>query len=302
MTDTLHEHLVEAQWQNIAFPVVDLTTNGARSHAAHMAYRRAGADLEDTGLEPYAGSMTIPFLNTSDLVERYGTLYPDLRDRVIAKFEQDDVGRLVHPQRGPIDAMIVAWSERLDAKNRGGSIVTVQFLEHNGSSLILLAEDSSVPQDYEDVASDQASNADAAMASYDANNAGGWTATTPTVSTQLQVLATASTFAAIDGAIRTMQSIVAQNIALSVFASPDAHAVVASLYTLQATLVRLRNRALGQLLYARTITTPRQMAAWEIAQQQYGDASLDLLILQSNSFEDSLAIPAGATVLIPPAP
>jgi prophage DNA circulation protein len=304
MADALAENTLDAQFEGVPFPVSDVTTDGGRSFVPHTSFKGTGADLQNTGLDAYTGTMVVPMVNADSLVTKYGSpLYPDLRDRLLARFEQTNgVGRLIHPTRGPMDAMITKWPERATAQYRGGVILTITFHEHNASSLILLAEDTSAaPADYESVAATQASNADSFMRTLDPEKAAGWTEVTPVVDEQLSGLASASTFSEIDAAVRTMLAAVDGNIGLAGFASASSHDVIVSLYTLQATLYQLRDRLLGQLTQARTIVTARSMAAWEIAEDAYGDASLAQLITQANSFEDPLSIPAGVAVLLPAA-
>lgn len=303
MSDTLAENVLEAQFEGIAFPVSEASANGGRSHVLHKAMRRRGASIEDTGLDEYDGPLVIPMINAEALVTRYGTVYPDLRDRLMAKLEQKNgPGRFVHPFRGPMTAEMTKWVEVMSAGKRGGTIITLTWIEDNASSLLATADTGDgVPQDYENVTASQAATADAFMQAFSPDNAVGYTPVTPIVSTELTTLATAVAFGAIDASIRTMLGAVGSNIAVPAFAPPSAHDVIVSLYTLQATLYRLRTRLLGRLQQSKTIVTARTMAAWEIAQQQYRDASLAQLIMQANGFEDALAIPAGP-VIIPPDP
>jgi hypothetical protein len=61
---------------------------GAR-RAKHDGVPPPRRRLEPTGLKAYDGSLTIPLLDVPALNARYGTMVPDVRERLIEAFESE---------------------------------------------------------------------------------------------------------------------------------------------------------------------------------------------------------------------
>jgi len=125
--------LVEASYDGIGFPVTSAPVEGGHDSVEHRAYLRRGSVIEPTGLKAYRGTLVIPLVNTDGLVRRYGTLFPDLLERLRLKFQDRPIGRLVHPLLGPLEAHVASWPVELTAEDRGGARMTLSWVENVAS-------------------------------------------------------------------------------------------------------------------------------------------------------------------------
>ena len=297
MTDILAT-LAEATYGEFSFPVSAVAVEGGHDFAEHTAYRRRGADMEPCGQKPYAGSFTIPCVNTPALVQRYGDLFTDGREAFVRLFEDVPIGLLTLPGYRSFDAAVKTWSSELSPDVRNGTDLKVTFTEHNATASLLTANGS--PVSTPATVSLLASLADAAMRAYAAT---GWLSLATTIAEQLTTLATSALpYTAVSECFRRMLSPIAYNLALPLFASAAAHAATLALLNLQASIYDLQSRYQPTLSQARTYTVPVTMALWEIAQSVYGDASLTSLLRAANAISDPLLVKAGTVLTILPAP
>ena len=297
MTDVLST-LAEATYGEFSFPVSAVSVEGGHDFAEHTAYRRRGADMEPCGQKPYAGSFTIPCVNTPALVQRYGDLFTDGREAFVRLFEDVPIGLLTLPGYRSFDAAVKTWSSELSPDVRNGTDLKVTFMEHNATASLLTANGS--PVSTPATVSLLASLADAAMRAYAAT---GWLSLATTIAEQLTTLATSALpYTAVSECFRRMLSPIAHNLALPLFASAAAHAATLALLNLQASIYDLQSRYQPTLSQARTYTVPVTMALWEIAQSVYGDASLTSLLRAANAIGDPLFVKAGTVLTILPAP
>ncbi len=132
MTDAFSA-LVEASYEGVAFPCSSAPFEGGHDSVEHRAYLRRGSAIEPTGLKAYRGTLVVPLVNAPALVRRFGTLFPDLLERLRLKFHDHPIGRLVHPVLGPLDAHIAGWPAELTAEDRGGARMTITWIEHSAS-------------------------------------------------------------------------------------------------------------------------------------------------------------------------
>lgn len=297
MTDVLST-LAEATYGEFSFPVSAVSVEGGHDFAEHTAYRRRGADMEPCGQKPYAGSFTIPCVNTPALVQRYGDLFTDGREAFVRLFEDVPIGLLTLPGYRSFDAAVKTWSSELSPDVRNGTDLKVTFTEHNATASLLTANGS--PVSTPATVSLLASLADAAMRAYAAT---GWLSLATTIAEQLTTLSTSALpYTAVSECFRRMLSPIAHNLALPLFASAAAHAATLALLNLQASIYDLQSRYQPTLSQARTYTVPVTMALWEIAQSVYGDASLTSLLRAANAISDPLFVKAGTVLTILPAP
>ena len=132
MTD--FDVIPEASYRGILFPVESADVDGGTDFVEHTAYRRRGADMEPAGLKAYKGSLTIPLLNTGPLVQRYGTLWPDLRADLVQMFSDNPIGTLIHPTWGSLEVAILSWSTKDSPDLRNGQRLTLpRFATGRGS-------------------------------------------------------------------------------------------------------------------------------------------------------------------------
>lgn len=285
-----------ASYEGIDFPVESADTQGGHDFAAHVAYRRRGADMEWTGLRQYTGTLTIPLIDTPALVERYGAAL-DLRFDLQRKFEDTPIGLLTHPTFGAFRAAITDWSEPIDSTQRSGVKWTVKWSEHNGEAGSLLAPDSPSTAPTAPEVSQRAAEADAAGAGVE-----GYVPASPKVNAGLAALTgVAVGFTAATVAINTMLAVANGNAALPGMGRVGAYAALVTTLRLRSSVLGLRGLYLPSAT-ARYFTVPSPMALHEVAMLVYGDASRVANLYDGNSVTDPLFIGAGRVLLIPPLP
>jgi len=291
--------LAEATYGEITFPVSAVSMEGGHDFAKHVAYLRRGADIEPCGLKAYAGSFTIPCVNTPALVARYGELFRSLREGIVSLFEDVPIGTLTLPGYRTFTAGVEAWASDLSPEVRNGTDLKVTFTEHNATAA-LLAVGGSTPTNTPATVAGRAASTDAALALVSPS---GWLPTASVIGAQLAALELAALpFTAVSECFRLMLAPVAFNLTLPLFAPAAAHAAVVELLALRASLYDLQSRYQPTLARKRLYTVPETMALWEVAQSVYGDASLTALLRAANSVPDPLFVLAGTVLVILPAP
>jgi len=292
-------NLPEASYDGLTFPVESLQWNGGNDIVEHVAYRRPGADIEPTGRRAYRGSMVLPLINTPSLVARYGELFPGLRYDLLRRFEDVPIATLMHPTLGQITAAIGEVSETATAEDRGGVRLTVNFVEHDASVALLVGTDgSSEPTNTTQSVSDLAKSADKAN-----EGVSGYRSTSTIIDAQLAFLAAAPrTYTQTTAALRQMVEPINANLALASIAAASGHDAYVASATLLSSVYALRDRLIPSPQKSSVYVTPRVMADWEVAQAVYGDPSLSQLLRSANSIANPLAIPAGRSLVILPAP
>ncbi len=295
--DALSE-LAEAAYEGRTFPVQNAPAQGGNDVAEHVAYLRRGADVEPCGLKAYRGTFTVPLINTPRLEALYGQLFPNLRFDLLRLFESTPRGTLSHPTLGSLQVAITSWDEQLSYDQRGGSILTVSWVEHNGSASLLVGPEGQTPANTPTTVSEAATAADDAMAAVGS----GYTLVKDTIDEQLTYLgADPRSFTQVGDAFRQMLAPVDANLVLPLFAAASAHDAVVALLNLRAALYDLRSRYAPVLSQIRLYTVPVTMSVTEIAVNVYNDASKTALLFAANSIADPLFVPAGRVLKILPA-
>lgn len=296
MTDALST-LQEASFDGLDFPVETVELQGGNDLAEFSAFRRPGVDVQPTGRKAWRGTLVIPCINTPRLVARYGTLFPNLAYDLVEKFTSKPIAVLTLPTFGNLTAAIGGITHTSAADDRGGVRMRVEIVEHNATAALLFAETASgVPTDAAAAAPILADTADVAGESLR-----GYQPTKPTIDEQQDYLdAAPRTASQTDGAIRRMLAPVETNLALPSLAGLAGRDAFVATLNLRAGVLALRNALVPSLQTRSRYTTPRTMAAWEIALAVYRDATQTALILSANAFTDPTAIRAGTVVTILP--
>lgn len=284
----------EARFERIAFPVSAFGAGSGHELVEHVSTGRRGADLEHTQEQANKGWLEIPFFNDAGLVAKYGPLLPDLYYALIAKFRERPIGDLVTPSEGAFRAGIKAWSKEVRAdQTPGGFTLRVEWVEHNGESNAVFTPYR--PDPYSEVI-DAASAWDTFRAALDSDLLARTTALASLAETQVRALASGelSPIEAI-GAVGVLLGPISQNLRV-VTTAANADAVEALERMWVAT-----DQVFSEIgsFAPNGYTTQLPMAAWEVAQDVYGDASKAKLILDANDVPDPLAIPPGTTLTIP---
>ena len=305
MTDALATNCQDASWAGVVFPVASCKNEEGHGIVAHEAYGRPGADQEPTGLKPYKGTLVVPLFNDTNLVARYGTLYPGLWTTLRAALRAFPIATFVHPTLGSFQAACPAWAWSEEPTKRNGVTMTLNVTEHDGSVDDAVGINGSPPTDAATQAPVQALTVDNNMVAIDP--------TAPFIaptfaSTVFLLLSTTLTYTAIQAQFNTLFGLIAADFvllnSLPVTASNAVavHAARVALEHLQATTYALRALLVPSASATRTYGTPRTMADWEVALAVYNDFSLAGLVRAGNSLSDYTAIRAGLTLTILPAP
>lgn len=304
MADDL-ARLPGATFNGIRFPVENAKADGGNAFAEHTAYRRPGADMEPTGRDPYKGTLSIPLINNATLVREYGTLFPDLMQRLVAEFEASPIGTLVHPTLGTFQAAVQTWSQELDPTTRNGVKLAVSFTEHNGSVSVAVNTSASTAVTNTDAVFTSALAADtaAAVKATAGTPVSGYVPMAPTVSVILDDIdETVENFSTVASLFRDLIATVTARADLPAMLTASNYVVNRAVQdTLNAAFALQAAYGVGsprQSVY----TVPRLMSLPEVAQTVYGNANLTAAILASNAIVSPLRIPAGTRLVILPLP
>ena len=296
MTD--FDVIPEASYRGILFPVESADVDGGTDFVEHVAYRRRGADMEPAGLKAYKGSLTIPLINTGPLVQRYGTLWPDLRADLVQMFSDNPIGTLIHPTWGSLEVAILSWSAKDSPDLRNGQRLTVQWQEHNASLAALIALDGAVTTDPTTTVQSLATTADTLSA-----GKAGYVPLAPVFAVTMTKLETPEVLAYSEvlAAFSLLFGAINYALALTSMTGLDAAAAYAALLTLRVATQGYYARFAPGISGVRYFVVPADMGVCEIAASVYGDLSKTSLLYAANSFTDPLLVPAGTVVTVLPA-
>ena len=295
MTD--FDVIPEASYRGILFPVESADVDGGTDFVEHVAYRRRGADMEPAGLKAYKGSLTIPLINTGPLVQRYGTLWPDLRADLVQMFSDHPIGTLIHPTWGSLEVAILSWSTKDAPEVRNGQRLTVQWQEHNASLAALIALDGAVTTDPTTTVQSLATTADTLSA-----GKAGYVPLAPVFSATMTALEAPEVLAYSEvlAAFSLLFGAISYALTLSSMTGLDAAAAYAALLTLRVATQGYYARFAPGISGVRYFVVPADMGVCEIAASVYGDISKTSLLYAANSFTDPLIVPAGTVVTVLP--
>jgi prophage DNA circulation protein len=296
MTD--FDLIPEASYRGIRFPLETADVDGGNDFAEHVAYRRRGADMEPTGLKAYKGSLTIPLINSAPLVERYGTLWPDMRYDLVTEFTEHPIGTLIHPTWGSLEVAILSWSAKDSPDLRNGQRLTVQWQEHNASMASLIGLDGAVSTDPTTTVQALATTADELSA-----GKAGYVPLAPVFAVTMTALEAPEVLAYSEvlAAFSVLFGAIAYALTLGSMTGLDATGAYAALLALRVATQGYYARFAPGISGVRYFVLPADMGVCEIAASVYGDISKTSLLYAANSFADPLLVPAGTVVTVLPA-
>lgn len=288
--------LSECTYEGLVFPVSDCPVEGGNDFAEHTAYRRAGVDMEPTGWRAWSGSLTIPCINTSVLVARYGVLWPDLRTQLFDTFREKPRGMLSHPLLGNLTVAITDVQQSGSVDVRNGVTVTVRWKEHNASVSLAVGADGVITTDPTTTIATLATEADAAGA-----DLAGYEDVAATIDEEATFLEEASRdYSEVVNSFARMEAAVLANVALPSVQALDGYACNVALLDLRAALLSYRARFVPGDAALRYYVVPTTMSIAQIALATYGSLDGLPLVLASNTFVDPLNIMSGTVVTILP--
>jgi len=291
------DFLAEASYRGIVFPVESADVDGGNDFAEHVAYRRRGSDMEPAGVKAYAGTLTIPLLNTAPLVQRYGTLWPDKRADLVEAFSDHPIGTLIHPTWGSLEVAILSWSASDSPDVRNGQRLKVQWKEHNATLASLTTLDGVVSTDPSTTLTAKTATADALAA-----GKAGYVPITPGFTTQMTLLESgvSLSYSQVTGAFAVMFGLVNAALALQSLAAVSGHAAIIALLNVRAATQSYYARFAPGVAGVRYVVVPSTMSVADIALLAYGDISRTQSLYAANSFPDPLLVPAGTVVTVLP--
>lgn len=300
--------LPQCSFAGIVVPYESIDVQGGVRDHVHEYPHSDGGDPELLGRKLYTFRITANF---HDTFRGYVDLWPDKLNLLLSTLESSTTAALVVPQYGTIQAYATSWTRQISTRVRSGEKVVIEFREDGaqvgldqivdehplevrshalvldarvkdavaaGDSLSALQKDAAITGTDRDVFDSIGALANSIFAIQD----------TAALNGQLygtKLLQLASLCERADG-LRSMQTTSSQP-------------VVEALHALWAAAVRLADNVQGKSRAMQRYVTPTRMAMSDVAIALYRDASRteDLLALNTGSYRDALAIPAGTTLV-----
>lgn len=289
----------KASFNDVAFPISNISVRGAIRVAQHEFPHSPGAEVEKMGRKPYVIGFTCPFhyLPGSELDKQYPELYPTKLRTLREFFEKELTGNLVIPTIGTIPAVATTWTQTFNAQVSSGEQVELEFIE-----------DQDATKSFDDQTLDYG--------------------VTKMVEANDQLLAAAalaqskqliSLTQAINDAVTAVQSVAGMADAMSAVVKgkieavkdlcavadstsddlqhPANHGILEALKQVWLAAVKLADNITQTQKQLLIYTTPRLMAVNEIAMAKYGSSARSVEIMQLNNFVDALAIPPATAVV-----
>lgn len=289
----------KASFNDIAFPISNISVRGAIRVAQHEFPHSPGAEVEKMGRKPYVIGFMCPFhyLPGSELDKQYPELYPTKLRNLREFFEKELTGSLVIPTIGTIPAVATNWTQTFDAKVSSGEEVALEFLEDQDATKSFDDQtlDYGVSKMVE--ANDQLLAAAALLKSKQLQSI---TQTINDAVTAVQSVAGMkdAMSAVVKGKIEAVKDLCAAADAFSDdLQNPANHAILNALKEVWLAAVKLADNISQTQKQLLLYTTPRMMAVNEIAMAKYGSSARSVEIMQLNNFVDALAIPPATPVV-----
>ena len=124
--------LQECSFRGISFPVSAIIESFSHDLPQHKAVDRDGAFVENTGRNPFVFAVTALFVAASlarGKAETWNDLYPARFESFRTACLDRTTADFVHPLYGTFRVKASDWKSSLNADERGGQIVEVNFIE-----------------------------------------------------------------------------------------------------------------------------------------------------------------------------
>lgn len=288
----------KAAFGGVEFAYVDVVVHGGTRYALHEFPHSPGAEVEKMGRRPYTVTFTLTMhrIPGSELDKQYPDLYPTRLRKLREMFEKEITDDLVVPTIGTIKATAVTWTQTFNSNSPTGEHVQVEFIEDQDTEKAF--DDQSTDYGPQKMAeANDALLAAAALADFKKANALGVFQQINDAVTLVQgVMGQADAYSRmVEGKIQAVVNLCAfADSSLDDLQHPENHLVLDALKDLwlasQQLAANVTQKRAGLLHY----NVPKQMTLNQIA-STLGSSPEDLL--QLNSFDDSLAIPAGTLVV-----
>lgn len=286
-----YAELRDASFEGIRFPWKTYEVKGGIRDHVHEYSHQAGGDPEKLGRKLYEVGFS-PIVHVGLIPREYQDFFPSKLRELRVMFDAQKTGKLVIPHIGEIQAYAVTWSEKADSKSISGVDVEWLFREDASASfgqklvvdtkkLAATTRDWTIETDVikpRPNIFDKISDAALAVLS---------------IKDQLDLYGSLVA-AKIEGLVSLIQEADSQVDALK---DPDNFGALASLQRLLASTVELANdiadRGQGLQLFTVLFTS----SITQVAVSLYGDSSKAAEIMQLNTLDNPLAIPAGTKLV-----
>lgn len=172
LPDDIYEQYPPAEWsvagQTIVFHTLSIDEEGRNRIVRRARPYRDGWKTDDIGSEGKVWTVTALFNNSINEpgVDDSEPHYPDRLNRLLASFDEHEVGTLTLPTRGPVRCRAESYRRSEKTEERDQAIITLTWVEDNGDDI-----DASAFQNPTVRASVRKSANDT---KFDAEKAGGW--------------------------------------------------------------------------------------------------------------------------------
>jgi prophage DNA circulation protein len=295
MSITALSSLKLAAWNGIEFPVKRYSVKGSLQHHVHKYPHAKGGAFENLERNLYEIRMSAFFL------EHLG-LYPDLWPLKLSKlresFESGNRGRLHIPTIGTMDARCINWTQELDVKIQSGEMVELEFLEDESQDFLIDAVVSAGTR-----ASDLiGSLTNEAARSQMAEKLGYVPDIFQSITNAANEVFAIKDFTDVTGAwveskIRGLDALIRQAdetvVELQDYRNSN---VLQAMRDLWLSLDKLSKDVQGKGSEILTWVVPTAMTIAQVSTAIYGDATHAIDLLQINSVQDALSVPAGTVI------
>jgi prophage DNA circulation protein len=298
------DKLPKAEFGGLKFPYTSIQVSGGWRHHIHEWPHVNGGAIEKIGRELYRFSVTPVFDENVDYDDENNglPLYPEVLRELQRLFHTAAVSQLIMPTVGSMPAFISKFSRRINVALRSGEEVSLEFIEDRSVNYKIPG---ALPSGTGGVRRRKLLWENAIDDYIKKSNA---TKTAADIDLLDQITGFADSVLAIVDSVELITNQVAGKLgqlsqlvqradrALSFISNPQAWPVVESGKNLWQSVNDLKDTA-TRANDVREYVTPAQMTLPSLSAAVYGgDASRGRDILDMNSIEDALAIPAGTVI------
>lgn len=275
----------------VEFPWESYTIEGGIEVHQHKYPHVDGANIEKLGRKLYEVKIT-PVFQAGLLPERYSRLFPDNLRTLRRIFEEQTTDDLVIPDIGSIKACAIAWNHRATAINVSGVKPEFTFLEDQsglfGETFVLFTNQLQSKLQNWTIEADRLPE-DASI--FDKIN-----------EVALQVLAIRDqsdlfgglVLAKVEGLVSLIQE---ADSVLTSFDDPDNVGALEALHAMMAATVALGRDVASKGQGLQVYTVPLTMSIGQVSIALYGDSTRGAEVMQLNTLDNPLSIPAGTKVV-----
>jgi hypothetical protein len=285
-------NLQRASFDGIEFPIKSVRIKQSGRKHLHVYLKTPGGATEKMGRGIYIVTMQAVFdVN----IPGYGNLWPDKLEQLRRLSESQKTAKLVIPTIGTIDAWLPDWEQEADFEKRlSGELAPLNF-EEDASQVFLTNALSKTT-------ATSLGTASAALDSFTQEldpQPDIFQQINEAVNGILAIRDQADLFGALAASKIEQLALLVRtaDATLTELQDPLNYQIVEALHDLLAALLDLANDITGNGTEARIYVTPKLMSVGEISSALYGNATHATELMQNNSLDDPLAVPAGERLL-----